>query len=264
MRIDILTLFPAMFKPVIEESMLRIAQDKGLVEFHVHDLRPFGEGKRRSVDDRPFGGGPGMVMMCDPVFRAVAHIEGMAGGPTRRVLTSPQGRPLTHALARRLAETPRVLIVCGHYEGYDERIAVGLDAEEISIGDYVLTGGELAAMVIADVVTRLIPGVLGDAASSARDCFAGGLLGYPQYTRPRTYNAMTVPQVLLSGDHGRIERWRADQARLRTAQRRPELLARRIAVARIEAFGEDASGDAVSDKDRQTDKVAETSDCQEC
>ena len=233
MRIDILTLFPALFEPVLQESMLRIAQEKGLVEFHLHDLRPFGEGKRRSVDDRPFGGGPGMVLMCGPVFDAVEAIEREAGDGAHRVLTSPQGRPLTHRVAARLAAMPRLLIICGHYEGYDERIAEGLDAEEISIGDYVLTGGELAAMVMADAVTRLVPGVLGDEESSVRDSHADALLGWPQYTRPRQFRGMSVPEVLLSGNHGRIEKWRREQAFKRTAERRPELLKRRAARAEL-------------------------------
>jgi len=233
MRVDILTLFPRMFEPVLAESMLRIAQEKGAVSIHVHDLRPFGEGKRRSVDDRPYGGGPGMVLMCGPVFRAVEAVEALAQGRARRILMSPQGVPLTQDLARQLASEERLLIVCGHYEGYDERIALGLEALEVSIGDYVLTGGELPAMVLVDAVVRLIPGVLGDRASSERDCFTGGLLGYPQYTRPRVFRGMAVPDVLLSGDHERIARWRYEHSRLRTAQRRPDLLMRRAAVARV-------------------------------
>ena len=224
MRVDILTLFPAMFRPVLDESMLAIAQEKERVQFHVHDLRPFGEGTRRNVDDRPYGGGPGMVMMCGPLFDAVAAIERQIGCETHCILTSPQGRPFSHDVALELASKPNLLIVCGHYEGYDERIPIGLKADEISIGDYVLTGGELVAMVIADAVTRLVPGVLGDEESNRRDSFAQGLLGHPQYTRPPEFQGMTVPEVLLSGDHGRIAEWRAEQARLRTAQRRPELL----------------------------------------
>jgi len=234
MRVDILTLFPAMFRPVLGESILRIAQDKGLVEFHVHDLRPFGEGTRRDVDDRPFGGGPGMVMTCGPVFDAVEAIERQTGARTHRILTTPQGRLFSHEVAAEFAAKPRLLIVCGHYEGYDERIPVGLEADEVSIGDFVLTGGELAAMVIADAATRLVPGVLGDEESGRRDSFARGLLGWPQYTRPREFRGMKAPDALLSGDHAKIEQWRAEQARLRTAQRRPELLMKRAPVrARI-------------------------------
>ena len=232
MRIDILSLFPAMFEPVLQESILRIAQEKELVEFHVHDLRPFGEGARRNVDDRPYGGGPGMVIMCGPVFDAVAAIERAAGGRAHRILTSPQGRRLTHDVTQALSAEERLLIVCGHYEGYDERIHIGLEADEISIGDYVLTGGELAAMVIVDAVTRLVPGVLGDRESPRRDSFAKGKLGYPQYTRPPEFRGMSVPDVLLSGDHDQVAAWRAEQARWRTARRRPEMLTRRAQIAR--------------------------------
>jgi tRNA (guanine37-N1)-methyltransferase len=239
MRMDVLTLFPAMFEPILGESMLRIAQEKGLAEFQTHDLRAFGEGKRRTVDDRPYGGGPGMVLMCDPVFDAVESIEAQAGGQARRILTSPQGRPLTHALAQELAGEDRLLLICGHYEGYDERIAQGLKAEEVSIGDYVLTGGELAAMVILDAVTRLIPGVLGEDASRERDCFTSGMLGYPQYTKPRNFRGMAVPDLLLGGDHGKVAQWRADQARKRTADRRPELFYRRVGEATIPPRGDD-------------------------
>jgi len=230
MRVDIITLFPAMFRPVLGESILGIAQDKGLIEFHVHDLRPFGEGARRNIDDRPYGGGPGMVMMCPPVFDAVESVERQAQEPPHRVLTSPQGRAFTHDVAAELAAMPRLLIVCGHYEGYDERIPIGLDADEISVGDYVLTGGELAAMLMVDAVTRLLPGVLGDETSNQRDSFAQGVLGSPQYTRPRTFRGMDVPDVLLSGDHGRIAAWRNEQARLRTAQRKPHLLVKRATL----------------------------------
>ena len=231
MRVDILTLFPAMFPAALGESILRIAQEKGIMECRVHDLRPFGEGSRRNVDDRPYGGGPGMVMMCGPVFNAVEEIE-RETGRAHRIVTSPQGRLLTHEAALELAAKPHLLILCGHYEGYDERIPVGLEADEVSIGDYVLSGGELAAMVILDTVVRLIPGVLGDEDSSRRDTFAQGGLGYPQYTRPPEFRGMKAPEVLLSGDHGRIAEWRAAQARLRTVQRRPDLLIKRGSAAR--------------------------------
>jgi len=231
MRVDILTLFPAMFPPVLQEGILRIAREKRILDCLVHDLRPFGDGARRNVDDRPYGGGPGMVMMCGPVFNAVEEVERQTGR-AHRIVTSPQGRLLTHELALELAASPHLLILCGHYEGYDERIPVGLEADEVSIGDYVLSGGELAAMVILDSVVRLIPGVLGDEDSSRRDTFALGGLGYPQYTRPPEFRGMKTPEVLLSGDHGRIAEWRAAQARLRTAQRRPDLLIKRGSVAR--------------------------------
>ncbi len=233
MRVDILSLFPSMFDPVLQEGILRIAQEQGRVEFHVHDLRPFGKGARRNVDDRPYGGGPGMVMTCGPIFRAVEAIEQQAGGRAHRILASPQGRLLTHEVALSLSAESSLLIICGRYEGYDERIALGLEADEISIGDYVLTGGELPAMVIVDAVARLIPGVLGDEDSARRDSFAQGLLGCPQYTRPPEFQGMKVPDVLLSGSHGKIEQWRAEQARIRTAQRRPDLLMKRCAVAAV-------------------------------
>ena len=232
MRVDILTLFPAMFAPVLGESILRLAQEKGCVEFHVYDLRSFGEGARRNVDDRPYGGGPGMVMTCGPVFDAVEAIEREAGGRTHRVLTTPQGRLFTQDVARELAGKERLLLICGHYEGYDERIPIGLEADEISVGDYVLTGGELPAMTIADAVTRLLPGALGDEESNRRDSFASGRLGWPQYTRPPEFRGMKVPDALLSGDHSRAAAWREEQARLRTAERRPDLLIRRGRVAR--------------------------------
>ncbi len=237
MRVDILTLFPGMFAPVLRESILRIAQEKGLVEFHVHDLRIFGEGTRRNVDDRPFGGGPGMVMTCGPVFDAVSQIEAQAGGRSRRLLTSPQGRLLTHDVALELSSEARLLIICGHYEGYDERIPLGLGAGEISVGDYVLTGGELPAMVIVDAVARLVPGVLGDDESSRRDCFTQGLLGYPQYTRPAEFAGMPVPEVLMSGDHGKVAQWRAEQTQRRTMERRPDLYTRRIRIATADLTG---------------------------
>lgn len=232
MQVDILTLFPEMFKPVLGRSILAIAQEKGLVRFRVHDLRSFGQGRRRNVDDRPYGGGPGMVLTCEPVFDAVEAIERASGGRAYRILTTPQGRLFTQDLARELAAKPHLLLVCGHYEGYDERIPLGLEADEISIGDYVLTGGEPAAMVVADAVTRLVPGVLGDEESNQRDSFAQGLLGYPQYTRPPEFRGMTVPEVLLSGDHAKVAGWRAEQARLRTARRRPDLLMKQTHIAR--------------------------------
>jgi tRNA (guanine37-N1)-methyltransferase len=230
MRVDILTLFPAMFPAALAESILRIAQEKGIVDCRVHDLRPFGEGSRRNVDDRPYGGGPGMVMMCGPVFHAVEEVE-RETGRAHRIVTSPQGRLLTHEVALELAAKPHLLILCGRYEGYDERIPLGLEADEVSIGDYVLSGGELAALVILETVVRLIPGVLGDEDSSRRDTFAQGGLGYPQYTRPPEFRGMKAPEVLLSGDHGRIAEWRAAQAKLRTAQRRPDLLIKRGSAA---------------------------------
>ena len=209
------------------EGMIRIAQESGLVELKYHDLRDYTTDKHRSVDDRPFGGGPGMVMMCGPVFRAVEAIEAQAPVPARRILLTPQGRPLTQALVRDLAKEPRLLVICGRYEGFDERIRIGLEPLEISIGDYVLSGGEIPAMVIVDAVVRLIPGVTGHPESTVRESFTEeGLLEYPQYTRPVEFRGMRAPEILRSGDHAKIAQWQEEQAALRTARRRPDLISK--------------------------------------
>lgn len=225
MQVDVLTLFPEMFGGFQSCGIIRIAQEKGLLDLRVSNFRDFARDRHKSVDDRPYGGGPGMVLMCGPIFDAVEQVE--AEGPEpRRVLLTPQGRPLTQPLLEELSQERRLLLLCGHYEGYDERIRVGLKPLEVSVGDYVLTGGELPAMTLIDGVTRLIPGVLGHAESARDDSFAredGGLEG-PQYTRPREFRGLKVPDVLLSGDHGRIAAWRSEQGRQRTKQRRPELL----------------------------------------
>jgi tRNA (guanine37-N1)-methyltransferase len=227
MRIDILTIFPQMFPPVLGEGMTRIAQERGLVEFRYHDLRDYTEDKHRSVDDRPFGGGPGMVMMCGPIFRAVEAIEAQSPVKATRIMLCPQGRPLSQTLLRRLAEEHRLLLICGRYEGFDERIRIGLAPLEISIGDYVLSGGEVPAMVVVDAVVRLIPGVTGHPDSTKSESFGQeGLLEYPQYTRPVEFRGMQVPEVLRSGNHGKIAEWQREQARRRTAQRRPDLLSK--------------------------------------
>jgi len=224
MRIDILTLFPQMFAPVLSESILRIAQEKGLAQFRLVNVRDFARDRRHSVDDEPYGGGPGMVMAPGPVFDAVESVESPGEERVRRILLTPQGRRFDQGLAEELAREEHLILICGRYEGFDERIRIGLQPQEISIGDYVLTGGELPAMVVVDAVVRLIPCVLGDSASAKGDSFSCGMLGTPQYTRPANFRGMTVPQVLLSGDHGRVAAWRAEQARLRTLQRRPDLL----------------------------------------
>jgi tRNA (guanine37-N1)-methyltransferase len=234
-RIDVITLFPGMFEPVLGESMLRIAREKGKLDVRVTDLRDFAADRRRSVDDRPYGGGPGMVLRADVMVRAVREAEsrGAAEGLGRpvRLLMSPQGERFTQGVAEELArvEPPWLLIVAGHYEGYDERIRTILEPREVSVGDYVLTGGELPAMVVIDAVARLIPGVLG--APDAHECesFRSGLLEYPQYTRPEVVEGRPVPEVLKSGDRGRIADWRRAQAVKRTAGRRPDLLAGRDA-----------------------------------
>ncbi len=225
MRIDVLTLFPDFFSGVLSDSILQRAQDAGLLTVAVHNLRDWSKDeKHKKVDDRPYGGGPGMVLKPEPVVDAVEQL--MAQHPARLLLTTPAGRPFEQSYARELAAETNLLIVCGHYEGYDERIRTLLNPEEISIGDFVLTGGELPAMVVIDAVARLIPGVLGDPASNVEDSFSGELLDHPHYTRPESYRGLTVPEVLLSGDHARIARWRLEQARERTRQRRPDLYRR--------------------------------------
>jgi len=223
MRIDVLTLFPGMFRGFLDESLLRLARENGIVEVRLWDIRDFTNDKHRKVDDRPYGGGPGMVMMPGPVFAAVEAADAAAHPPARKLLLSPQGRTFTQALARELAAEPRLMLVCGRYEGFDERIHQGLGAEEISIGDYVLAGGEAAAMVILEAVVRLLPGALGDPESAVLESFQDGSLDYPQYTRPPVFRGMAVPDVLLSGHHERVRQWRAECARERTLRRRPDL-----------------------------------------
>ena len=224
LRIDILTLFPEMFAPVLGTSIPKRAAEKGLVSYHLTNLRDFATDAHQSVDDKPFGGGPGMVMMCPVVFDAVEHIERQDERRATRVLLSPQGRRFDQRVAEEYAKRERLLLIAGHYEGFDERIVQGLaPVDELSIGDYVLSGGELAAMVVIDAVVRLLPGALGAETGAADDSFADGLLEHPQYTRPREYRGMTVPDVLLSGNHQAIAAWRLEQRKLRTRQRRPDL-----------------------------------------
>jgi len=224
MWIDILTLFPEVFESFLATSIVGRAVNEGLVTFQCTDFRDFARDKHRSVDDRPFGGGPGMVLMCGPLFDAVEHVEARREVTPKRILLTPQGERLTQDTVVKLAQEPALLVLCGHYEGFDERIRIGLGAREISIGDYVLSGGEAAAMVLVDAVVRLMEGALGDEASVREESFSNGFLEYPQYTRPREFRGMEVPEVLLSGDHAAIEAWRQEQARLRTARRRPDLL----------------------------------------
>lgn len=223
MRIDVLTLFPEAVQPFFAASILGRAQAAGVVSIRCTDIRDFAEGVHKKMDDRPFGGGPGMVMMCDPVFLAVEKVEAEEPVPATRILLTPQGERFNEAVAQELAGLPRLVLICGHYEGFDERIREGLGPREISIGDYVLSGGEAAAMVVVDAVVRLLPGALGDEESTEHESFSEGLLEYPQYTRPREYRGMGVPEVLLSGDHARIEQWRQAEALRRTQQRRPDL-----------------------------------------
>jgi len=225
MRIDFITIFPGMFAPVLGESMMRRAQEKGLAEFHVHDLRDWSGNRHRKVDDRPYGGGPGMVMRAEPIVAAARAVRATGSPEGRLILTSPAGRRFDQAVARELAAAERLVIVAGHYEGVDERVRDVLAPEEISVGDYVLTGGELPALVIADAVVRLIPGVLGAPEGTSEESFEGGLLEFPQYTRPVDFEGHRVPAVLRGGDHARVTAWRCRQSEERTAQRRPDMLA---------------------------------------
>ena len=223
LRIDVLTLFPEMFAPILGTSIPKRAAEKGLVAYHLTDLRRFASDAHKSVDDKPFGGGPGMVMLCQTMYDAVESIESEDPRPARRILLSPQGRRFDQATAQELAGEQRLLLIAGRYEGFDERIIEGLRPTELSIGDYVLSGGELAAMVIIDAVVRLIPGVLGAADGAVDETFADGLLEHPQYTRPRDFRGMQAPDVLLSGNHRAITAWKLEQRKLRTQQRRPDL-----------------------------------------
>jgi tRNA (guanine37-N1)-methyltransferase len=222
-RIDVLTLFPEAIEPFTNASIIGRAQRAGIVTIRYTNIRDFATDRHRSVDDRPFGGGPGMVMMCPPVFDAVEHVESEDLTPATRILLTPQGEPFNQEIAGQLAAESRLLLICGHYEGFDERIRLGLQPRELSLGDYVLSGGEPAAMVVVDAVVRLLPGALGDEESTENESFSAGLLEYPQYTRPREYRGMPVPEIVLSGDHARIEQWRKVQALRRTRERRPDL-----------------------------------------
>lgn len=221
MKIDVLTLFPAMFAGPLDESIIKRARQAGLLDLQIWNLRDYAHDRHKTVDDRPFGGGPGMLLKPEPIFEAV---ESLRRENTRVVLMSPAGRPFTQAIARELATVEHLLLVTGHYEGFDERVREKLAHDELSIGDYVLTNGALPAMVVIDTVARLLPGVLGDDESALDESFSSGLLEYPQYTRPAEFRGQRVPEVLLSGNHLEIARWRATQARLRTKERRPDLI----------------------------------------
>ncbi len=223
MRIDILTLFPELFDTYLGTSIPKRARQKGLVDYQLTNIRDFATDKHKSVDDRPFGGGHGMVMLCQTMFDAVEHAERQAPQPAFRILLTPQGRRFDQSVAIDLAKKDRLLFIAGHYEGFDERIIEGLQPLELSIGDFVLSGGELAAMVVIDATVRLLPGALGAEEGASDETFADGLLEYPQYTRPREFRGMTVPDVLLSGDHAAIARWRQEQRLERTKTRRPDL-----------------------------------------
>jgi tRNA (guanine37-N1)-methyltransferase len=228
-RIDILTLFPEMFEAVLGTSIPKRAAEKGLVSYHLTNIRDFATDAHKSVDDKPFGGGPGMVMMCQTLFDAVETVERQDAATPVRVLLTPQGRKFDQSVAEELAAKDRLLLIAGHYEGFDERISEGLKPMELSIGDYILSGGELAAMIVVDAVVRLLPGALGAEDGAADESFADGLLEYPQYTRPREFRGMGVPEILLSGNHAEIARWRLEQRKERTRLRRPDLWHRFLA-----------------------------------
>ncbi|MEY2525189.1 MAG: tRNA (guanine37-N1)-methyltransferase, partial [Ilumatobacteraceae bacterium] len=214
-------LFPAMFAGPLDESIIKRARDTGRLDLKIHNLRDYAHDRHKTVDDRPFGGGPGMLLKPEPIFEAV---ENLARENTHVILLSPAGRTFNQAIAAELSQRNDLLLISGHYEGFDERVREQLADDELSIGDYVLTNGALPVMVIVDAVTRLLPGVLGDDESAQEESFSHGLLEYPQYTRPAEFQGMKVPEVLLSGNHGEIARWRAEQARLRTKERRPDLM----------------------------------------
>ncbi len=223
MRFDVFTLLPETLTPYLQASILQKAAERGLVEIALHNIRDWARDKHHTTDDTPYGGGGGMVMKPEPVFEAVESVLGPEPScPV--ILLTPQGRVFNHAVAEELVQHNRIALLCGRYEGVDERIREGLVSDEISIGDYVLTGGELPAMILIDAVSRLIPGVLGDPDGAADDSHATGLLEYPHYTRPPEFRGQAVPEVLLSGDHGKIEQWRREQSLLRTLKRRPDLL----------------------------------------
>jgi tRNA (guanine37-N1)-methyltransferase len=220
MRFDVLTLFPEIFSGYLTQSLLKLAIDKGLVQIHLWNIRDWATGKHRSVDDRPFGGGPGMILMCEPIYACVEAVRAQGDEPGHLVMLTPTGERLTQAVVKDLSTQQRLILLCGRYEGFDERIRQGLAPREISVGDFICNGGEVPAMVVVDTVVRYVPGVLGDPESLTEESHNDpGRLEYPQYTRPRTFRGMEVPEVLLSGNHQAVDRWRAEQSRLRTRTR---------------------------------------------
>jgi tRNA (guanine37-N1)-methyltransferase len=237
MRIDVVTIFPRMLEAPLADGIVARARAAGIAEIHVHDLREHTDDRHRSVDDAPFGGGPGMVMKAEPFARALDELRA-AAGPAREavVLLSPRGRRFDQQTAGRYAGLERLVLLCGRYEGVDERVALTLASEELSVGDFVLTGGETAALAVIEATVRLLPGALGDLGSAGEDSFAEGLLDWPHYTRPAEWRGNTVPEALLSGDHGRIRRWRRREALRATRERRPELLARARLTAEDQAL----------------------------
>ncbi len=234
MRIDVLTIFPAMFSGPLTESLIKKAQEKKILDIRIHDIRSFTTDKHKSADDCPFGGGTGMVMKAEPIFRAIKSLK-LSGKERHVIFLSPQGKTLNQDILKKLSAKKRLVLLCGHYEGIDER-AMALVDEEISIGDYVLTGGELPAMVLIDAVSRLLPGVVKEKASVENDSFYNGLLDYPHYTRPQSFEGTDVPKVLLSGNHKMIEEWRRAQSLLRTARKRPDLLRKTVLSKKDKIF----------------------------
>ncbi len=249
MRIDVLTLFPEMLAGVFDHSIIGRARDAGALTVELHNPRDYTQDRHHVVDDYTFGGGPGMVMKPDPLFECVDAVRAMAEPRGRVVLLTPQGRLLNHDVVEELAAEPRLILICGHYEGVDERVREFLADDEVSIGDYVLSGGEPAAIVVVDAVARHQPGVLGSEESLEEESHARGLLEYPQYTRPAEYRGMTVPEVLLSGHHAEIAKWRRRQSIIRTARRRPDLLARAELSAEERRLAEEALAEAGSTAD---------------
>jgi tRNA (guanine37-N1)-methyltransferase len=255
LRIDVVTIFPRMVEGPLSDGIVQRAREKGLVDLHVHDLRDHTDDRHRSVDDAPFGGGPGMVMKAEPFFRAVEAIRAEApAGSEAVVLLSPRGRTFDQEAARRLARLDRLVLLCGRYEGVDERVAQRIATEEMSLGDFVLTGGETAALAVVEATVRLVPGALGDEGSAQSDSFEGGVLDWPHYTRPATWRGTTVPEPLLSGDHGRIRRWRRREALRATRARRPELLAAARLSAEDESLLRDVEDEARGDGPGALDK----------
>ncbi len=224
MRFDVLTIFPEIFESYLQQSLLKAAIDRGLVDVQLWNFRDWAEGPRRSIDDKPFGGGPGMLICCQPVFECVEEIQAKGDEPGQLVMLTPQGRRLDQDLVQELAGHKRLLLLCGRYEGFDERIRDGLKPLEVSAGDFICNGGEVPAMLVIDSVIRMVPEVLGDETSNKYDSFAeSGLLEHPQYTRPREFRGMKVPEILLSGNHEKIARWQAEQSIQRTRERRQDL-----------------------------------------
>lgn len=225
MRFDVLTLFPELFSSYLGQSILKLAIQRGLVDVQTHNFRDFATGKHNQVDDKPFGGGPGMLLMCPPIFDCVESVVAADDRPGKLIMMSPQGRTLDQNLVEELAQEERLILLCGRYEGFDDRIREGLQPLEVSAGDFICNGGEVPAMLLIDTVLRLIPGVLGDETSSRYDSFSNaGLLEHPQYTRPREFRGMSVPEILLSGNHQAIAKWQHEQSLKRTAERRSDLL----------------------------------------